>query len=167
MEYLSWDWLVYLVWLSGIALIVVGLAGTVLPGLPGPPIMLAGMLLMAWLDDFAAVGWGSVLLLTLLAVLSVVIDFLATAEGARRSGAGWHAMLGASIGLLVGLFFGLPGLLLGPFIGGIIGHQMSKADLDASVKAGVGASIGVVVGTLAKVGIGMLMLAWFVLAWFW
>lgn len=165
MEWLSWELLKIPGWILAVLLIVIGLAGTVLPALPGVPIILLGLLLMAWMDGFIAVSITTMLWLSVLAVLSVVIDFVATAEGARRFGAGRLAILGATVGLLVGLFFGLPGILFGPFLGAVAGHLLGKANLDDSMRAGVGASIGVVIGTAAKVVIGAVMLVWFALAW--
>ena len=165
MEWLSWELLVYPGWALAILLIIVGLLGTVVPAIPGVPIVFAGLVLIAWLDGFMRVGWGTLIALGILAVLSVIIDFLATAEGARRFGAGRHAILGAALGLLVGLFFGLPGLLLGPFIGAVLGHLASQANIDSSMRAGVGATLGVVVGTFAKIVIASVMLIWFLVAW--
>lgn len=166
MEWLSWELLIWPVWLLAGLLIVVGLLGTVLPILPGVPMMLLGFVLMAWLDGFVHVGWGTLLGLTGLTVLALVVDFIATAEGARRFGAGRLAIFGATLGLLVGLFFGLIGIFIGPFVGAVLGHMAGKAGVDASLRAGVGASIGVVVGTAAGAAIGAVMLVWFLLAWF-
>jgi uncharacterized protein len=165
MEWLSWELLKIPGWILAVLLVLIGLAGTVLPALPGVPIVLAGLVLMAWLDGFAHVGVNTLIWMALLALLSVVIDFLATAEGARRFGAGRHAIIGATLGLLVGLFFGLPGIVFGPFIGAVLGHLASKANIDASVRAGVGATIGVVVGTVSKVFIAVIMLVWFGVVW--
>lgn len=165
MEWLSWELLTIPGWVLAVLLILIGLAGTVLPALPGVPIILLGLLLIAWMDGFTAVSGHTMIWLSVLALLSVVIDFLATAEGARRFGAGRLAILGASLGLLVGLFFGLAGILFGPFLGAVAGHLIGKANLDDSMRAGVGASIGVVIGTASKLLIGAIMLVWFVLAW--
>lgn len=165
MEEFALDVLVVSAWVLAWLLVIVGLAGTLLPALPGTPIMLAGMVLMAWLGEFARVGFGTLLGLTALTLLAVFLDFLATAEGARRFGAGRGAILGATLGLLIGLFFGIPGMLLGPFVGAVVGHRLGKATLEASFRAGVGASVGVLVGTAAKVVIGVVMLIWFGLAW--
>ena len=167
MEWLSWELLTIPGWILAVLLILIGLAGTVLPALPGVPIILLGLLLIAWMDGFVAVSVNTLLWLGALALLSVVIDFLATAEGARRFGAGRLAILGASLGLLVGFFFGLAGILFGPFLGAVAGHLIGKANLDDSMRAGVGASIGVVIGTASKIVIGAIMLVWFVLAWWW
>ncbi len=165
MEWLSWELLKIPGWIVAVLLVLIGMAGTVLPALPGVPIILGGLLLIAWMDGFVAVSLNTMLWLGMLALLSVVIDFLATAEGARRFGAGRLAILGATLGLLIGLFFGLPGILFGPFLGAVAGHLMGKANLDDSMRAGVGASIGVVIGTASKVVIGVIMLVWFTLAW--
>lgn len=165
MEWLSWELLKIPGWILAVVLILIGLAGTVLPALPGVPILLAGLLLIAWMDGFVAVSLNTMLWMGVLAVLSVVIDFIATAEGARRFGAGRLAILGATLGLLVGLFFGLPGIVFGPFLGAVAGHLLGQANLDDSLRAGVGASIGVVIGTASKVVIGGIMLVWFALAW--
>lgn len=165
MEWISWELLRWPGWVLAFLLVLVGFAGTVLPALPGVPVILAGLVLMAWLDGFNSVGAPTLIWLGGLALLSVAIDFLATAEGARRFGAGRHAILGAAVGLLVGLFFGLPGILFGPFIGAVAGHLISKANLDDSIRAGVGASIGVIIGTMSKVLIALIMVIWFALAW--
>lgn len=165
MEWLSWELLKIPGWILAVLLILIGMAGTILPALPGVPIVLVGLLLIAWMDGFVAVSLNTMLWLGVLALLSVVIDFLATAEGARRFGAGRLAILGATLGLLVGLFFGLAGILFGPFLGAVAGHLLGKANLDDSVRAGVGASIGVMIGTASKVVIALIMLAWFALAW--
>lgn len=165
MDWLGWELLKIPGWIVAVLLVLIGLAGTVLPALPGVPIVLLGLLLVAWMDGFVAVSVNTMLWLGMLALLSVVIDFLATAEGARRFGASRLAILGAALGLLLGLFFGLPGILFGPFLGAVAGHLLGKASLDESMRAGVGASIGVMIGTASKVVIAAIMLVWFALAW--
>ncbi len=165
MEGFAIDVLLVSAWVLAWLLVLIGLAGTLLPALPGTPIMLAGFVLMAWLNEFIRIGFGTLMGLTALTLLAVFLDFLATAEGARRFGAGRAAILGATLGLLVGLFFGIPGMLLGPFAGAVVGHRLGEATLNDSMRAGVGASVGVLVGTAAKVVIGVAMLIWFGLAW--
>ena len=89
--------------LSGV-LILAGIAGTVLPALPGLPLVFAGMALAAWAGDFQEVGVPMLVLLGLLTVLSLVVDFLATMLGAKRVGASRLALVGSVVGTLVGLF---------------------------------------------------------------
>ena len=160
-----WQWLIYPGWVFAITLVILGLGGIILPVLPGVPLMWLGFVIMAWLDGFSTIGFWTLFWLGLLAVASVLIDFIATAEGARRFGAGRLAILGATLGLLFGLFFGLVGIVFGPFIGAVLGHLIGRATLDSSVKAGVGATLGVVAGTIAKGIIAAIMLIWFGVAW--
>lgn len=165
MESLIWDWMIWPGWLLAISLVLIGLAGILLPILPGVPVIWIGLVLMAWLDGFQSVGFWTLFWLGVLSVFSVIIDFIATAEGARRFGAGRWAILGATFGLLFGFFFGLVGIILGPFVGAVAGHLLGKATLDASMRAGVGATLGVVAGTIAKGMIALIMLLWFALVW--
>ncbi|HLS04730.1 MAG TPA: DUF456 family protein, partial [Wenzhouxiangella sp.] len=130
MDWLSWSLLYWPGWLLAVLLVITGLAGAVLPVIPGIPLVLGGLLMMAALDGFVHVSWATMLWLTFLTILSVVVDFLATAEGARRFGAGRLAILGATLGLLVGIFFGLPGILFGPFVGAVAGHLAARANID-------------------------------------
>ena len=152
-------------WIVAILFIIVGFAGAILPAIPGIPLILVGLILISWMDGFATVGPWVLVGLGFLTVLSILIDFIATVEGARRFGAGRAAILGATIGLVVGIFFGPLGMLLGPFAGAAIGHYLGKANIEDSMRAGVGASIGVIVGTVAKVVIGVVMVVWFALVW--
>lgn len=157
--------LVLLGWVLAIIVILAGLAGTIMPGLPGPPFIFAGLFGIAWLDRFQHVRLPGLIVLALLAILSVVVDFLMTAEGARRFGAGRWAVIGAAFGLVVGLFFGLPGIVLGPFLGAVLGHLAGKGTVGSSVRAGVGASLGMAAGMISKVVIAVVMLVLFVVAW--
>lgn len=159
------DWYLYLLWGFCLLLIAAGLAGTILPVLPGVPMVLLGLFVIAWSDGFMHVGWVTLSILAGWTILSLLVDFLATAEGARRFGAGRYAMLGAALGAVVGIFFGLPGLILGPFLGAVAGHLIARAPLEGTLNAGVGASVGVIVGGVAKLAIGVVMVIWFAITW--
>jgi uncharacterized protein YqgC (DUF456 family) len=154
-------------WLLAILLILVGFAGNILPLLPGTPLMLIGMLLAAWLDDFNRIGAFSIGVLVVLAILSQLADFLAGTLGAQRAGASKQALWGATIGSLAGIFAGLPGILLGPFVGAAIGELIAEQDLLKAGKVGLATWIGLVLGMAAKIAIGFTMLGVFVLAYFW
>src|ERR1043165_5704890 len=104
-----------------VLLVVVGLFGTVLPAIPGVVLIFAGLLLAAWADGFAHVGTVGLVIIGALAILSFVVDFLASLLGAKRLGASPQALVGATVGGIVGLFFGIPGLVLGPFLGASLG----------------------------------------------
>ena len=109
-------------WVLAVLLVFAGLAGTVLPALPGVPLVFAGLLLGAWADGFVRVGPLTLILLGVFTALSFAIDFAAAALGAKRVGATKYAIIGAALGTLTGIFFGLPGLLIGPFAGAVTGE---------------------------------------------
>lgn len=155
-----------LLWLLSLVLVLLGLAGFVLPGLPGPPLLLAGLVVAAWAEDFAFVGGGTIALLAFLAVLAYAVDFIASALGAKHFGASKRAVIGSLVGLLVGLFFGLPGIIIGPFIGAMLGELSVRRDIEAAGRAGVGATLGLVVGTAVKFAIAGSMVGIFLLARF-
>ena len=147
----------------GIVLCVIGVAGLALPALPGAPVLFAGLLLIAWAENFAYVGAVSLMIMAALAVLTYVVDLIAGAFGVKRYGASPRAMFGAMLGAIVGLFAGLIGILIGPFIGAAIGELTTGRDLRAAGLAGYGATIGLVIGTAAKVALAFTMIGLFVL----
>jgi uncharacterized protein YqgC (DUF456 family) len=152
-----------LLWVVAALFIAVGFAGLVLPILPGIPLVFAGLVLLAWAENFAYVGWATLTLLGVLALASYGVDFLAAALGAKKFGASSRAIWGAAIGALVGLFFGLPGLLLGPFAGAVIGEFSGKASLKQATHAGLGATLGLLFGALLKIALAFAMVGTFVL----
>ena len=155
-----------LLWTFAVALVVTGIAGLVLPAMPGAPLLFAGLVVAAWAEDFAFVGWGTLAVLAVLALLTYVVDFAATAFGAKRFGASKRAVLGAVIGSIVGLFFGLPGVVIGPFAGAVIGELSARRGLEAATRAGIGATIGLALGAAAKLALAFSMLGIFLIARF-
>lgn len=151
--------------LLGGLLVLVGIAGTVLPALPGVPLVFAGLLLAAWAEGFQKVGWFPLTLLAVLTLAALAVDFLATSLGAKRVGASWKAMAGAALGTLVGIFLGLPGLILGPFVGAVIGEYISLRDWRQAGKVGLGTWLGLLLGTAAKIALAFTMLGIFVTAY--
>ena len=145
-------------------LIVVGFVGTVLPALPGVPLVFAGMLVAAWADGFQHVGVWTLVVLGVLTAIAVGVDFVAGLAGAKRVGASRLALFGAAVGTLVGIVFGLPGLLLGPFLGALLGELFAGGTLQRATNVGVGAWIGFLVGTVLKLGVCFAMLGIFALA---
>lgn len=151
-----------LLWVLAALLIVAGFAGLILPAVPGIPLVFAGLVLLAWAEHFAYVGWLTLTLLGLLALLSYAVDFVAAALGAKRFGASPRAVTGAALGAIVGIFFGLPGIVLGPFFGAVIGEFSGRASAKAATHAGVGATLGLLFGALLKIALAFTMLGVFV-----
>ncbi|MRR53876.1 MAG: DUF456 domain-containing protein [Deltaproteobacteria bacterium] len=158
--------MIIFLWILAALLVLVGIAGTVLPILPGVPLVFFGLVTAAWIDDFQRVGWGVLAFLAVVTVLSQLIDLLATARGAQKMGAGRAALLGGTVGLVVGLFFGLPGLILGPFLGAFLGEYLAKGNLRQSGKAGFGTWLGLLCGVVLKVVVIVAMLGIFITAYF-
>jgi hypothetical protein len=127
-------------WVLCAALIVLGLAGTILPLLPGTVLVWGGILLGAWIDDFARVGTTTV----------VVVSK--------------QALLGAAVGTVVGLFMGLVGVLFMPLVRAAIGEYVARKDQIRAVKVGVATWIGIMVGLIAKVVLAFIMVGIFVAA---
>jgi uncharacterized protein YqgC (DUF456 family) len=151
--------------IGAIVLVLIGLAGSVLPALPGVPLVFAGLLMAAWAGDFQRVGWVTLTLLGLLTVASFVIDLAATVLGARRVGATKLAIVGAAVGTFAGVFFGIPGLLVGPFAGAVAGEMLSHGEWRQATRAGVATWIGLLFGTLAKLALVFTMLGVFLFAY--
>lgn len=153
-----------LLWLLSVALIAVGVAGTVLPALPGTLLVLAGIVLGAWIDDFTRVGWGVVAGAAVLAAIAWVLDYVAGLLGARKAGASRQAIVGAALGTLVGLFMGLVGVLFMPLVGAAIGEWLARRDHGQALKVGVATWLGIMAGMVSKVVIAFMMIGLFVAA---
>ncbi|MES0873223.1 DUF456 domain-containing protein [Sinimarinibacterium thermocellulolyticum] len=154
-------------WLAVVALIAVGIAGAVLPALPGVPLVFVGLWLAAWIDGYARVGSGTLVVLGVLTALALLIDFVASALGAKRVGASPKAVTGAVLGSLVGLFFGLPGIILGPFVGAVLGELATQRNFDHATRVGIATWMGLLFGTIAKLVTSLVMVGIFVFAYFW
>ena len=149
-----------------VILVLVGIAGVILPALPGLPLVFAGMLLAAWAGDFQQIGWVTLVILGLLTLLSVGVDFFATLVGAKRVGASKKALLGAVLGTFAGLFFGPVGLFAGPFVGALLGELWHGREIGQAAKVGLGTWLGILLGTVLKLGLAFAMLGLFAFAWF-
>ena len=149
-----------------VILVLVGIAGVILPALPGLPLVFAGMLLAAWAGDFQQIGWVTLVFLGLLTLLSVGVDFFATLVGAKRVGASKKALLGAVLGTFAGLFFGPIGLFAGPFVGALLGELWHGREIGQAAKVGLGTWLGILLGTVLKLGLAFAMLGLFAFAWF-
>lgn len=142
-----------LLWLIAIALIIIGVVGTVMPGLPGPILVFVGVLVGAWADDFAHIGGLTLFVLAMMTAAAYAVDFLASAAGVRHAGASTRAAVGAALGAVAGIFFGLPGLILGPFVGAVLGELTVRRHLRSAGRAGLAAWIGFIIGTAVKLAL--------------
>ena len=147
-----------------LALVVmcVGLAGSILPGIPSTPLVLLAAI--GHRLYFGATGAGNWVLAILAAItaFSLLVDYLASMYGAKKLGATWRGILGAVVGGLIGIFFNLPGILLGPFIGAVAFEMAGGRKFKESGRAGLGATLGLLGGAVAKLGCCVAMMGLFV-----
>lgn len=147
-----------MLFLLAAVLVIVGIAGTVLPGLPGPILVFAGVLLAAWADDFTRIGPWTLVVLAIMTAAAHAVDLVSALAGVKRAGASGRAVAGAGLGALAGLFFGLPGLVIGPFAGAVVAEFTVRRDVRGAGRAGLAAWIGFIIGSVAKLAIVFAMI---------
>lgn len=153
-----------LLWVLSTALIALGLAGIVLPALPGTILVLGGIVLGAWIDDFSRVGWLALAAIAVLAVLAWLMDYVAALLGARRAGASRQAIIGAAIGTVAGIFLGLVGVLFMPLVGAAVGEFLARRDHGMAMRVGIATWLGLLAGMLAKFVLAFMMIGIYVVA---
>jgi uncharacterized protein YqgC (DUF456 family) len=130
--------------ISGIILLLAGIAGCIFPFLPGPPL-----------------AYGSLILTTAV----VIADYYIPIWGTKKFGGTKGGVWGATIGLVVGIFFFPPlGLIIGPFIGAFAGEIINNQDSNKAFRSAIGSFVGFVAGTLMKLGITIVMGYYFITA---
>jgi len=141
-------------------------------GLPGNWLMVAGTLLVAWLEPGMFSAW-TLIATVILAAAGEVLELLSGALGARKGGAGRRGSVGALLGGLLGAIVGtflIPIPVLGSLIGACAGACLGAGIVElsggrnfrASLRAGFGAGMGRAVGTVIKLAVGILL--WLVIA---
>jgi uncharacterized protein len=139
----------------------IGLVGSVVPGLPGAPVILIAAL--GHRLYFGPAGASNLVLasLLILMLLALLLDYLAGMMGAKRFGATWRGIVGAAVGGLIGIFFGPPGILLGPFLGATLFELIGGYALKQAARAGLGATLGMFAGLIGKGAVGVAMILLF------
>ena len=139
---------IFLITLAVVCLLT-GLAGCVIPVLPGPPISYLGILFLHFSKEY---DYSLTTLLVLLALVIVVtvLDYVIPMLGSKYLGAGKWGSAGSFIGTIIGLFFLPWGLIVGPFLGAFIGEKISGKGWHDAFVAGTGSLVGFLVGTLIK-----------------
>ena len=149
------------------ALLLLGLAGAIVPTVPGIPLILIGVWLIAAVDHYHHLGYGWLIGIAAVGAVGLTTDLLAGVLGVKRVGASRQAVAGALLGTVAGLFFGLPGLLLGPFLGAVLGELAAGSSVLRSTNVGIGAWLGLLFGTIIKLVSSLMMVALLGVAWWW
>lgn len=142
-----------------------GIAGTLLPALPGAPIIWAGMLVYGLVTKFNDLSTIFFIGQALAVAIIFVIDYAAGAWGVRRYGGSRYAVIGSLAGILLGIvLMGPAGLIFGPFVGAVGGELINKKPFDQAIRSGVGTLLGLAGGMVLKVGVEICMIIWFFVA---
>ena len=146
--------------LYGVAflLILVGVAGTIVPALPGIPMIFAGAWLIGYMEDYQYFGWGTLIALVVLTVISLIIDWVSQTMGAQKAGATKLGLSGAFLGTIIGIPFGLVGIFLFPVFGAFIGEMIGHRDMRKAGKVSWATWIGMIAGIAAKLAIAFIMI---------
>ena len=139
-----------LAWIILIAGFILASVGTIIPGLPGSVFIVLGVIVHKLILP-QLYSWWVVVAIAVIAIFSWIVDFVASAMGAKFGGATKYGLIGAAVGGLFGLFLGLPGLILGPFLGAITGDLYGKRTSVAQLmKSGTGAAAGFILSLIAR-----------------
>ncbi len=151
-----------LVFIGTLLIMLVGLAGVILPVIPGVPIIWLGAFLYGLFTGFEEINWNVLGVFAILTGFTMVLDYVANLYGAKKMGATRWGILGALFGMLVGLFAGgLIGLLIGSFVGAVLGEVLAGKAGSQALKAGIGTFLGFLGGTLIKFIVGCIMIGIF------
>ncbi len=151
-------------WVAAVLLILVGALGTVLPAIPGVPLIFGGVLLGAWTEDFQRISGWTIGVLAVLTVIGVAVDYVAASVSAKRAGASRQGIIGAALGTVAGIFTGLWGLLFMPLVGAAIGEYLAHKNALRAGKVGIATWIGLLIGTAVKIAVAFTMIGVFIAA---
>ena len=141
----------------GILCLIVGLAGCILPMIPGPPVAYAGLLLLHFTDK-AQFSTTQLLLWLAAVVLVQILDYFVPMLGSKYSGGSRWGTRGCLIGTIVGLFFMPWGIILGPFLGAFAAElYVQKSEVKLALRAAFGSLVGVLAGSVLKLALVLWM----------
>lgn len=148
--------------LIGMVFIIIGLIGSFLPVLPGPPMSWIGLLLL-YLTQAVVDDWWFLGITLVVALIVFALDYIIPAIGTKKFGGTKAGMIGTTVGLIVGILAPIPfGIIIGPFAGALIGELSNKADSATAVKAAFGSFLGFLTGTFMKFIVAVIYAGFFI-----
>lgn len=154
----------YLLLISGICLMILGIIGCLVPVLPGPPFSFIGLILLH-LSRFGQFTSSTLITLGAIAVIVTILDYVVPIWGTKKFGGSKYGMRGATVGLIIGLFLGPAGIILGSLIGAFVGEMIYRDDFRYAIKAGFGSLIGFLAGIGLKLTASFIMTFYFLKEW--
>lgn len=153
---------IFLMVVAGI-LLIVGIIGCIVPGLPGVLLSYVGLLL-AQLTDKIQWSWQFLLIWGMVTIMVTVLDYVVPAQGTKKYGGSKWGVWGSTIGLFVGMFMGPWGIVIGPFVGAVLGELIGGKETKEALKAGWGSFMGLLFSTIVKLVCCGMMVYYFVVA---
>ncbi len=153
-------------WIIAIALIVVGLVGTVVPVIPGLVMIFAGSWLAAWIDNYQNISITALIIIAVLAIIGILMDWVGQSLGAKRAGASKLGIIGCFIGTICGILVGIWGIIFMPLLGAAIGEFIDRQDMIKSGKVGLATWVGMIVTVVVKLAIAFTMVGILIVDWF-
>lgn len=154
----------YLLLISGILIMALGIIGCLVPVLPGPPFSFIGLILLH-LSRFGHFEASTLMILGGIALVVTILDYIVPIWGTKKFGGTKYGARGATVGLIIGLFFGPAGIIIGPFLGAFIGEMIFRDDIRYALKAGFGSLVGFLAGIGLKLAASFIMTFYFVKEW--
>jgi uncharacterized protein YqgC (DUF456 family) len=155
----------YIGLIAGAILILLGLAGSILPVLPGPPLSFIGLFLVALVRNFSPPLTPTLIIIMLIISIAVtVVDYFIPLIGAKKYGTSKWGIYGSIGGMVIGAFFSPWGMLLGALIGAVLVEWMVSRKEKQALKAGWGIFIGSLLGTILKLAASGVMAYYFLLS---
>jgi uncharacterized protein YqgC (DUF456 family) len=144
-----------------ILILLLGVAGTLIPFLPGIPIMFLAILLYSFLDGWVNFSPFFVAIVGIFTLITFFIDYLGSYWGIKKLGASKAGIWGGIIGSIVGIFsMGPLGLLIGPVIGVVVGELLAGKDFIQAFKVSLGNFVGLLGSALLQLIIALAILFW-------
>ncbi|RUM92142.1 MAG: DUF456 domain-containing protein [Thermodesulfatator sp.] len=143
-------------------LLITGIAGMILPGLPGAVLVWLGIVAYGFLNPH--VHWSITFFLMegMLALLTYVVDYLATIWGVAKFKGTKAGAIGAVLGMFFVFIIGPPGLIIGPFLGAVTGELIAGGEMRQALTSGFGTFVGFLIATFVRLLICGIMISWFV-----
>jgi uncharacterized protein YqgC (DUF456 family) len=143
-------------------LMLLGIAGSFLPVIPGPLTSWAGLLVLH-LTEGVEMSPTFLIVTLLISVFVYILDYIIPVIGTKRFGGSRLGMIGTTLGLIVGLLSPIPfGIVIGPFIGALVGEMIHRNDFDKAMKAAFGSFLGFIASTFMKFILSIIFLGFFI-----
>jgi uncharacterized protein YqgC (DUF456 family) len=151
----------YMLLISGIIAMILGIIGCLVPVLPGPPLSFLGLLLLHF-SRFGHYTSTTLIIFASIAIVVSILDYLVPVWGTKKFGGSKYGTRGATVGLVIGLFFGPVGIIIGPLLGAFVGEMLFRDDVNYALKAGFGSLVGFLTGIGLKLAASLVMTFYFV-----